>query len=323
MTTSNRNFVPGTTRQIIRLGVLVIIGIVAVMLLSLLRASWRTVRPGYVGVVFDKISHTVTSRVREPGWTLLNPFTQSMQEYPVTIQNYTMVQKGSEGAVSGDDSIKVQSSEGQQVNLDVVIQYQVNREEAGALYEDWAGQDISIVEDRVVRAYTRSTVPEIAALYSWEDLTTSKRKEIADRIEADLKGEFARRHLVLVSFGIREVHLPDSLQQALNTKMQAQQQAEQQKYQLEQAKVQAEQAQVTAEGQAAAVKAQAAGEAEAIRVRAEAQAKANQLLAASLTPELIRSQQIQKWDGRLPTFQGATAMPWIDASGLISTTTGQ
>ena len=320
MSANQLNQNPSTARQIARIGVLVIIGIVAVLCLTLLRASWRTVRPGYVGVVFDKISHTVTSKAREPGWTLLNPFTQAMQEYPVTIQNYTMVQKGSEGQVEGDDSIKVQSSEGQQVNLDVVIQYQVNRAEAGALYEDWAGQDIKVVEDRVVRAYTRSTVPEIAALYGWEEITASKRAEIANRIEEDLNKEFAHRHLVLVSFGIREVHLPDSLQQALNTKMQAQQQAEQQKYQLEQAKTQAEQAKVTAEGQAAAVKAQAIGEADAIRVRAEAQAKANQLLAASLTPDLIRSQQIQKWDGRLPTFQGATAMPWIDASSMMSGT---
>lgn len=320
MNSNQLNTNSGTVQKAVRLGVLVIIGIVAIMLLSLLRASWRTVRPGYVGVVFDKVTHTVTSKAREPGWTLLNPFTQSMQEYPVTIQNYTMVQKSSEGQTTGDDSIKVQSSEGQQVNLDVVIQYQVNRDEAGALYEDWAGQDISIVEDRVVRAYTRSAVPEIAALYGWEEITASKRAEIADRIEKDLTQEFTHRHLVLVSFGIREVHLPETLQQALTVKIQAQQQAEQQKYQLEQAKVQAEQAKVTAEGQAAAVKAAAIGEADAIRVRAEAQAKANQLLAASLTPELIHSQQIQKWDGRLPTFQGATAMPWIDASGLMSGT---
>lgn len=323
MTVKSLNKLPGTARQFARIGVLVIIGIVAILALSLLRASWRTVRPGYVGVVFDKITHTVTSKAREPGWTLLNPFTQAMQEYPVTIQNYTMVQKGGEGQVQGDDSIKVQSSEGQQVNLDVVIQYQVNRAEAGALYEDWAGQSIDVVEERVVRAYTRSKVPEVAALYGWEEITASKRGEITARIAKDLKEEFEHRHLVLVSFGIREVHLPDTLQQALNTKIQAQQQAEQQKYQLEQAKVQAEQARVTAEGQAAAVKAAAEGEAAAIRVRSEAQAEANQAIAKSLTSELIRYQQMLRWDGKLPVFQGASAMPWIDASGLISTTAGQ
>lgn len=302
---------------------LIIIGVIAAVLIWLLTTSLRTINPGYVGIVFDKITHKVTAKAREPGWTLINPFTQSIQEYPITIQNYSMVQKGGEGTVSEDDSIKVQSSEGQQINLDVVIQYQVKRDEAGALYEDWGGAPIETVEDRVVRQYTRSQVPVVAALYGWEELTASKRKELSDKIAAALTEEFSRRHLQLLSFGIREVHLPESLQQALNVKIQAQQQAEQQKYQLEQAKVKAEQDRVEAEGHANALKAQANGEAQATLIRAQAQSEANKQLAASLTPSLIRYQQLQKWDGRLPIFQGGGATPLINASDLISGTIGQ
>ena len=103
----------------------------------------------------------------------------------------------------------------------------------------------------------------------------------------------------------------------------AEQQAEQQKYQLDQAKVRAEQDRVQAEGQANALKAQAGGEAEAIRIRAEAQAQANLLLAKSLTPELIRYQQLQRWDGRLPVFQGGGTTPLVNVSDLISGTIGQ
>lgn len=308
------------SRQIARLGTLVIIAILAISFLSLINAGWRTIRPGYVGIVFDKITHKVTSQAREPGWTLINPFTQSIQEYPVTIQTYAMVQKSNEGQTAGDDSIKVQSSEGQQLNLDVVIQYQVKREEAGALYEDWGGAEIEIVEDRVVRQYTRSQVPVLAALYTWEEITASKRGEVVDKIGKTLVAEFARRHLQLVSFGVREVHLPDVLQQQLSNKIQAQQQAEQQKYQLDQAKVKAEQDRVEAEGHANALKAQAAGEAQATLVRAQAQAEANLVLAKSLTPELIRYQQLQRWDGRLPVFSGGGVTPLINTSDIISGT---
>ena len=63
--------------------------------------AWRSVNPGYVGVVFDKVNHRVTAGVLEPGWAIINPFTQSIQEYPVTIQTYAMVQKSSEGQVTG------------------------------------------------------------------------------------------------------------------------------------------------------------------------------------------------------------------------------
>lgn len=303
---------------------LVIIAAVMLALVVLFQMSLRNIRPGYIGIVFDKVTHKVTARAKEPGWAVINPFTQSIQEYPVTIQTYSMLYKSNEGQVSGDDSIKIQSSEGQQINLDVVIQYQVIKDEGGALYEDWGGAPITTVEDRVVRQYTRSQVPVIAAHYGWEEITASRRGEIADQVAEALRTEFSRRHLELVSFGIREVHLPDSLQQALDAKIQAQQQAEQQRYQLEQAKVRAEQDKVEAQGRAAAVQAQALGDAEAIRIRAEAQAKANLALAASLTPELIRYQQLQRWDGRLPLFQGGSNVtPLIDASDLVSGTMGQ
>jgi regulator of protease activity HflC (stomatin/prohibitin superfamily) len=299
-----------------------IVGLVALAALGFMFASWRTIRPGYVGVVFNKISHQVVTGALEPGWAFINPFTTSIQEYPVTIQNYSMLQKGSEGQVTGDDSIKVQSNEGQQLNLDVVIQYQVKRAEAGQLYQDWGGASIETVEDRVVRQYTRSQVPVVASQYGWEEITSGKRAEIVEKISAGLQAEFARRHLELVSFGIREVHLPESLQQALNAKIQVQQQAEQQKYQLEQARVKAQQDQVEAEGRANAQRAQAQGEADATRIRAEAQAEANKKLAESLTSELIRYEQLQRWDGRLPLFQGGGATPLIDATAIISGTGG-
>ncbi|MBK8047489.1 MAG: hypothetical protein IPK16_10405 [Anaerolineales bacterium] len=131
--------------------IIAIVGVIAMMLL--ITSAWRSVNPGYVGVVFDKVNHRVTAGILEPGWAFINPFTQSIQEYPVTIQTYSMVQKGSEGQVEGDDSVKIQSSEGQQLNLDVVIQYQVKKDEAGALYQDWGGASIETVEDRVVRQY--------------------------------------------------------------------------------------------------------------------------------------------------------------------------
>ena len=167
-------------------------------------------------------------------------------------------------------------------------------------------------------------MPVITAHYGWEEITASKRGEIAEQVGGVLKTEFAKRHLELISFGIREVHLPEALQRALDSKIEAQQQAEQQQYQLAQAKVRAEQDRVEAEGRAAAAMAQAEGEAQAILIRAEAQSTANQQLATSLTPELIRYQQMQRWDGRLPVFQGSSSMtPLIDTTQLVSGTLGQ
>lgn len=314
---------PSPRRSAARIGTIIITIVIALVLLGLIASAWRNIQPGFVGIVFDKANHNVTAGALEPGWALINPFTQAIQQYPITIQTYSMVQKESEGQTGGDDSIKVQSNEGQQLNLDVVIQYQVIKEEAGQLYQDWGGADITTVEDRVVRQYTRSQVPVVSSKYGWEQITSSKRADIVAEISEALTAEFAKRHLRLISFGVREVHLPQSLQAALDQKIQAQQAAEQQKYQLQQAQVKADQDKVTAEGQANALRAQAQGEADATKIRAQAQAEANRLLSQSLTADLIRYQQLQRWDGKLPVFSGGGATPLIDATSIISGTTGR
>jgi len=313
----------GSTRAVARIGTLVVVALVAIVLLGLTLSAWRSIAPGYVGIVFDKATHSVTTGALEPGWAFINPFTQAIQQYPVTIQTYSMVQKSTEGQTTGDDSIKVQSNEGQQINLDVVIQYQVIKEEAALLYQDWGGADINFVQDQVVRQYTRSQVPVVASKYGWEEITSGKRDVINGEISKGLEAEFAKRHMRLISFAVREVHLPQSLQTALDQKIQAQQQAEQQKYQLAQAQVKAEQDVAQATGQANALKAQAEGEAQATLTRAKAQAEANRQLAQSLTPELIRYQQLQRWDGKLPVFSGGNATPLIDATSIISGTSGR
>lgn len=54
----------------------------------------------------------------------------------------------------------------------------------------------------------------------------------------------------------------------------------------------------------------AAGRAKAIMAEAEAQARANQLLAQSLTPALVPSQMVSKWNGQMPQVSGG-ATPMI------------
>ena len=307
-------------RTPLRLGPIGIIALIALVLLGVVFSAWRSIRPGYVGIVFDKASHQVTTGAREPGWAFINPFTEAIQEYPVTIQTYSMIQQATEGSTAGDDSIKVQSNEGQQLNLDIVIQYQVIKDEAGQLYQDWGGADITTVEDRVVRQYTRSQVPVVASKYGWEEITSSKRDAISAELSQVLSDEFGKRHLRLLTVAVREVHLPAALQQALDAKIAAQQAAEQQQFQLQQAQVKAEQDVAEATGHANALKAQAEGEAQATLTRAKAQAEANRALAQSLTAELIDYQQIQRWDGKLPLYSGT---PRVSSTTSISGTVPQ
>lgn len=302
-----------------RLFGLLIGAVVAVAAVVVLLMAWRSIPPGYVGIEFNKATNRVTTGALEPGWVLINPFTSAIQEYPVTIQTYIMVRKSGEGQTSGDDSVKIQSSEAQQLNLDVTVQYRVNKDEAAQLYTEWGGQGISVIEDKVVRQETRAALTNIAPQYSWEEISGSKRAELADKVRDRIVEKFTRRHLILEDFVIREVHLPENLSTALENKIAAQQAAEQQKYQLEQAEIKADQDKVEAEGHANAQRALAQGDADSTLIRAQAQADSNDLLAKSVTDALIRYQMMLRWDGRLPMFTG-NATPLIDTRDIIQNT---
>lgn len=314
---------PTPLRPLVRIGTILVAAIVAMVLLIFTFSAWRNINPGFVGIVFDKAHHTVTTGALDPGWAFINPLTKAIQEYPITIQTYQMVQDSHEGT-ERDDSIKVQSNEGQQINLDVVIQYQVEKAKASQLYLDWGGAPITVVETGVVRQYTRSQVPVVASKYTWEEITSTKRGEMVKDITVILTSEFDRRHLTLVSFGIREVHLPQALQRSLDQKIQAQQAAEQQKYQLQQAVVKADQDVAQATGLANATKQTAEGAAQATLTKARAQAQANDLLSKSITPQLIQYEQLQRWDGKLPVFfgggsgSGSGPTPFVDVSKLVT-----
>lgn len=293
--------------------------LVALVALLLVFAAWRTIEPGYVGIVFDKASHQVTNTL-DPGWVLINPFTQSITKYPVSLQTLVMVQQSAEGKTQGDDSIKVGSREGQTMNADVSIQYSVETEKAADLYRVWAGAPIDKIEDNLVRQVTRSVLNDIASQYGWEEIYGAKRIEYTQKVSQEISRRFAEKFIKFESLNLRGWHLPDNLMKALEQKITAQQAAEQQEFALKQAQVKATQDRVQAEGQANALRAQASGEADATKIRAQAQAEANRALSQSLTSDLIRYQQLQKWDGKLPVFSGSGATPLIDVTGVMSGT---
>ena len=229
--------------------------------------------------------------------------------------------------VQGDDSVKVGTSEGQSMNADVSVQYSVELEYAPELYQRWAGQPIEYIEENLVRQVTRSALNDIASQYGWEDIYGEKRIEYTRKVAQEMARRFGEKFVKFESLNLRGWHLPENLQKALEQKIAAQQAAEQQNFALKQAQIKAEQDKVQAQGEANALRARAQGEADATRIRAQAQAEANKQLSQSLTGDLIRYQQLQRRDGKLPVFAGTGATPLVDvgplvgATGVISPTT--
>ncbi len=119
------------------------------------------------------------------------------------------------------------------------------------------------------------------------------------RTQAGVQKRLEPYGILVKQFTINELRPPAGVIEAINTKNVMQQQA---------LTAQNELQKNTFQAQGDSIK--AAGRAKAILAEAEAQAKANQLLSASITPTLVQYEQMKKWDGRLPTMTGG-ATPLI------------
>ena len=145
-----------------------------------------------------------------------------------------------------------------------------------------------------MRPAARNAIRDMVSQYGVEEIVSTKRAEMEDKISQAITQKFAQNDLVMVDFLLRDIHFSDEYAAAVEQKQIAEQQAQQAKLIVEQKRQEAEQARQVAQGQADAAVIAAKGAAEARVIQAEAEAKANQLLAASLTPELVQYQYILK-----------------------------
>ena len=131
------------------------------------------------------------------------------------------------------------------------------------------------------------------------DIIGPKKAEAVGRAQGLISQRLAPYGIVVKQFTLNELRAPESVMQAINTKNVMQQQA---------LTAQNELQKNTFQAQGDSIK--AAGRAKAILTEAEAQAKANELLARSITPTLVQYEQMKKWNGQLPQVSGG-AMPLI------------
>ena len=76
------------------------------------------VEPQEVAVVFNTLDGSL-GEPRRAGTHIIFPVLQQSTIYPISFQEYTMSGVGNEGRVQGDDAVRVRTSDGQEVLLDI------------------------------------------------------------------------------------------------------------------------------------------------------------------------------------------------------------
>lgn len=270
---------------------LAIILLVAGILLTSIGAGLVFIQPEERGIVISAFaSKGYREQALQPGLRWIIPFAEQVTRYPISRQTYTMASSTGEGQVAGDDSIRARTKDGQEILIDASVIYSIDPSKIIELHINWQNR----FQDELVRPAARNTIRDAASQYSVEEIVSTKRAEMEQLITSTLTEAFASNDLVLVSFLLRDIHFSEEYAAAVEQKQIAEQQAQQAKLVVEQKKQEAEQARQVAQGQADAAVIAAQGAAEARIIQAKAEAEANQLLAQSLTPELVQYQYILK-----------------------------
>jgi regulator of protease activity HflC (stomatin/prohibitin superfamily) len=149
-----------------------------------------------------------------------------------------------EGAKEGDDAIRVLSNDGLEVIIDLTVLYRVLPNEAPKILKG-IGENYT---DKIVRPVTRTRIRDNAVYYDAVALYSTKRAEFQQRIFKTIEADFKSRGLVLEQLLIRNINLPTSVKTTIESKINAEQEAQKMIFVLQKEKQEAERKRVEAQG---------------------------------------------------------------------------
>lgn len=252
-----------------------------VWLLVTISASVHSVDAGHVGVV--KTFGAITGQTGE-GLVLTFPF-QTLQSETIQVQTLAFMDQESFDRLDNKDSVNHVSDdlnsfsvETQNVYIDAILRIKVDEEDVQSLYTEVGPEYVDkLIPGQVAQVFKDETVK-----YSAVDIAPN-RELIRHAVEQRLDQELDRFSITVDALLIENIAFDAEFEQAIQAKQVATQKSQE-----------AENLVKAREAEARQKIAEAFGNAEKLRVEAQGQADANHLLNASLTPQLIQYQAIQK-----------------------------
>lgn len=288
--------------------------IIALVVIVLFVCTVR-IPAGYVGVVYN-MNGGISDKTLTQGFHVISP-TQNVTTYSIGIeQSYLTASK--DGDSSGDESFEVPSNDGKGLTVDMTFTYRYDADRVADTFTRFKGQSGKDVKDSFIKPNIMSWTKEVTAKYSVIDLLGDKRATLNSELTDYLKQKFEPYGIVIESVSLINIDPDEETRSAVQKKVNAQQDLELAKIEQQTANVNAEKEKEVAITKANQEKETAQINAESKLIEAQAQADANRLISQSLTPELIRQQMYDKWDGKLPTVQaGNDSSVIVDTSDIL------
>lgn len=242
----NRKFLP----------FLVIIAIGLFFIVGLSSSLFYTLGPAERAVVFYKFGDGLDkTNVIGPGFHVKAPW------------NNVYVFDVSENKV--EEGMDVLDKNGLSISVDVSVRFTPMPSRIGFIQETFQQDYIS----RLVIPEVRSSVRQVMGRYTAEEIYSTKRSEVEDAIKnetAAVLGEEGN-NVIMKALLIRAINLPAQIKQAIELKLQQEQEALAYEFRLKKEQSEAERKRIAAEGEAAA----------------------NKIVNSSLTPQLLKMRGIE------------------------------
>lgn len=225
------------------------------------------------------------------GMVWYNRFTTAVYEFPTYVREIKYQRTiESDGTMVSDNSIHCTTADGMAIAFDVSMNYSVRNDEVSNIFRKYR-LPLEDLETRYLYTSVRNAYNGVAGQMTAEHII-SNRKVYEDSVRRVLIGQLNKEGFDIQQITIAgKISVPQSLEQAINSKITAVQNAQ---------RAENEKQQTVAEAQKQIESAR--GDSASTIIRARAEAEANRLKQQSLTPLLVQKEMIDKWDGKLPQY---------------------
>ncbi len=265
---------PGLGKKIAAIGVLI-------ACLIVVAGSTGIVGAGQRGVLLR--FGALTEEIKDEGLYFKVPFAEEIVLMSTQLQKYTA-------------GVSALSKDLQQVTTEVTLNYQLDAERVGTIYQEMR-QDY---ENRVIQPYIQEAVKSTTADFDAEQLIT-QRPQVKDELQNLMAERLRDPGILVIQVSITDFQFSQTFQESIEAKVKAVQQALEAENALKRVEFEAQQA-VT---------------------RAEAEAKGLELQRAQITSDLlelrrieVQGRAIEKWNGVMPTVvTSGGPVPILDIFG--------
>ncbi|MBM3917356.1 MAG: prohibitin family protein [Sphingomonadales bacterium] len=272
-------------------------------------ASCTVVKPHQVAVK-SKLGK-IDEKVRMAGPVAYNPFITKVVKVNVRTMNLSIKEN-------------LPSKEGLTILSESSILYHIKAEDVPKIIKE-TGLNY---EESLILPVFRSAASDVCSRYYAKDMHSAKRLEIEQEIKKRLAEVCDEKGFVIEAVLLKSISLPQGLTRSIEAKLEAEQEAlrmefvlDRQKKEMDRQLIEAEGAKknaiIQAEARAEAVKIEAEGRAKGIEIEAKANKAANDLLNSSLTPNVLKMNQIQAFM-KLSTSANTKTIITDGKSGVIN-----